>query len=144
MRKILVVYLLAIFTVFSTAACTPKERPIKRGEACAHCKMPVSDLKFAAELVTKKGKIFVFDDLICAIKYIQTTQVDKSNIHNIFATNFYNENQLLNVNKAFFLKSESFRSPMNGNIGTFTSDADLQKAAKQFKGNNTTWNELIK
>lgn len=138
---------LLIFTCLiifaSLGSCQTKERPIKRGEACAHCKMPVSDLKFAAEIITKKGKVYVFDDIVCASKIIASGELVKSNVKDIFVSNFYNENELLNVNSALFLKSEKLRSPMNGNIGSFKNKSDLDKAATEFNGQVITRDKIF-
>ena len=35
------------------------------------CKMTLVDKKFGAEVVTKKGKVYKFDDLNCMIKFYQ-------------------------------------------------------------------------
>lgn len=130
--------------MFSTlGGCQIKERPIKRGEACAHCKMPVSDLKFAAEIVTKKGKIYVYDDITCAAKMIQSAQLDNNNIKDIFVSNFYNETELLNTKSAFFISSEKLRSPMNGNIAAVKNKPDLDKAAKEFNGEVITLDKIF-
>lgn len=130
--------------MFSTmGGCQVKERPIKRGEPCAHCKMPISDIKFAAEIITKKGKIYVYDDITCAAKMIKSAQLENNNIKDIFVSNFYNEAELLNTKSALYLSSEKFRSPMNGNIAAFKNKADMDKAAKEFSGDVITLDKIF-
>lgn len=38
-------------------------------DECAHCRMSVSDPKFASEIISQKGEIFKFDDLLCLEKF---------------------------------------------------------------------------
>lgn len=52
--------------------CGPAEiRPVDLfpEDECAHCRMSVSDPKFASEIVTQKGEVFKFDDLSCLDKF---------------------------------------------------------------------------
>lgn len=49
------------------AGCAPRApRPIAYGEEpCDECRMAISDARFGAELVTAKGRIYVFDSIEC-------------------------------------------------------------------------------
>lgn len=118
--------------LFFVNGCTLKQKPIKRGEPCAHCRMPISDLKFANEVITKKGKIYFFDDIICASNMIKKGDIDSNNIQDIFVSNFYAQDELLNIKTATFLKCENLKSPMNGNIAAFKTKEDMNKAAKEY------------
>jgi copper chaperone NosL len=48
-----------------------------RNEACASCRMAVSDPRFAAQLVAPGELPLFFDDLGCAASYLKTTRVPK-------------------------------------------------------------------
>lgn len=54
------------------AACRPAEGPrpiVYDGEACAHCRMLISEPRFAAQLVGKDGSVASFDDPGCLLAY---------------------------------------------------------------------------
>jgi len=54
------------------AGCGTSElRPVELfpEDECAHCRMSVSDPKFASEIITQNGEVFKFDDLSCLDKF---------------------------------------------------------------------------
>ena len=54
------------FIAFLLIGCNPKAEKINLGkDQCAECKMTIADPKFGAEIVTKKGKVYKFDDTHC-------------------------------------------------------------------------------
>ncbi|HEU5219058.1 MAG TPA: hypothetical protein VFU23_10390 [Gemmatimonadales bacterium] len=58
----------AALLVAACAAGGP--RPIAYGkEACAFCRMTVSDPRFGAELVTTRGRVYTFDSIECLASY---------------------------------------------------------------------------
>ncbi len=133
-----------LFSV-SLASCNAGPEPIKAGtDNCYFCKMTVTDNRFGAELVTKKGKIYKFDDVHCIVSYLQTKNIEPANIKDIYLTDFCSTHQLINVNQLSLLKSEELRSPMGGNIAAFISRDSLQKNQERFPGTIVNWNDLIK
>ena len=108
------------------AACTPSPEPINYGkEACAHCKMTIIDNRFGAELLTSKGKIYKFDDIVC-LRHFEGEHPELKN-NKIFVSDYLQQNKdLLKADEAVFLKHEFFRSPMNGQYGAFASAAEAK------------------
>jgi copper chaperone NosL len=97
-------------------ACSRGFEPIEYGkDACAHCKMTIMDKRFAAEMVTPKGKVFKFDDISCL--RAATAEMPGSMLY----VNDYtgNAGTALNAATAVYLRHESFSSPMNGNLAAF-------------------------
>ncbi len=137
--------IIAAISMFSLSSCNTKPEAIQVGvDNCYFCKMTISDKKFAAELVTKKGKVFKFDDVLCLISFHKIKSIDEQEISSIYLVDFNNTQQFLQSTEAKLLKSESLRSPMNGNIAAFGNENDLQKARKQFNGEQVNWSELFK
>ena len=47
----------------SLSSCSTAPQPIRIGQDnCDFCKMTISDNRFGAEIITKKGKVYIFDD----------------------------------------------------------------------------------
>ena len=66
MRSVFLLFIIILWT-----SCSTSVRPISYGkDACEHCRMTIMDKKFGAELITKKGKIFVFDSDECLAQYV--------------------------------------------------------------------------
>ena len=70
-------FILFVSFISFITSCTTKPQPIKMGDACDFCIMGVADNRFGAELITKKGKIYKFDDIHCLIGFIKEKAVPK-------------------------------------------------------------------
>lgn len=127
------------------ASCNSGPEPIKTGtDNCYSCKMTVSDNRFGAEIVTKKGKVYKFDDTHCIISFLKTRQLNNSDIKDIYLTNFCADHGLIDVRTAVLLQSETLHGPMGGNVAAFDDSGNLQKIQHQFPGNIISWKELNK
>lgn len=131
--------------MISFGSCKAGPEPIRPGiDNCYFCKMTISDVRFGAELVTKKGKVYKFDDVHCIAAYLKTKEIEPGNINNYYLTNYSGTHQLLHVQTALLLKSDDLRSPMGGNIAAFDNKDSLSGIKKRFPGSLVAWNDLIK
>lgn len=125
------------------SSCNTGPEPLKIGkDQCYACKMTISDQRFGAEIVTRKYKVFKFDDAHCVLAFKASAAVPEADIRTVYFTHFNSPYQLLEADKCFFLKSEQLRSPMNGNLAAFQNPAELEKARESFGGNASSWKEL--
>ena len=132
---------LLIFSLLtlSLGGCSTQPQPLRIGQDnCDFCKMTISDNRFGAEIVTRKSKIFKFDDEHCIVAFLNSKKVAQQDIAGIYFTDF-NTHQLINVEKAFFLQSPALKSPMNGNVAAFSNQDSLQKIFQQLNGNKISW-----
>lgn len=121
------------FTVIGTG-CNSGPAEIPYGQAaCADCKMTILDKKFGAELVTKKGKVFYFDDLKCLLNYEKNNAAitEKSTV---YLSDFTGESQLVMASQAFLAKGESIHGPMGGHIAAFLHAVDRDAFLQQETG----------
>ncbi|SKB29981.1 nitrous oxide reductase accessory protein NosL [Daejeonella lutea] len=126
-------------------SCSNAPVPIKLGkDNCHFCKMTISDERFGAEIVTKKSKVFKFDDPHCATSFLNSNTIRREEIAGIYFVNFNKPHDLIDAEKAHFLQSPSLRSPMNGNIASFSHKDSLEKAVLTHYGNITTWEDMQK
>lgn len=139
-KSVAVVSLLLLFLLPS---CSSGPQPvILNKDICDHCKMTISDLKFGGELVTKKGKIYKFDDAKCQQAFLKAGTVKSDNIGTEYLLNHAGNGELLETNKAFLLRSTEFRSPMGGDLAAFKTKEDAEAAQKRFNGTITYWNDI--
>lgn len=115
----------------TTLSCSPGFQPIQYGQdACDHCKMTILDERFAAEVVTAKGKAFKFDDIVCMKQYIHSENLEESDLL-LFVSDFSNpRGSFLNAKEAYFLHGEFFKSPMSGNYAAFP-DGDAASGVQE-------------
>jgi len=126
------------------ASCSADPRPIVYGQdGCHHCKMTLMDPKYGSELVTEKGKVFIFDDLNCMLNFKNSDEGKGQEYKHILVTDYLNEGILIEAKDAFYLKSEQFKTPMASQIVAF-KDYDLLKEQKYADGGiYLAWGELV-
>jgi copper chaperone NosL len=125
---------LTVSSLLFLMSCSSEIEPINYGkEACQFCKMTIVDAKFGTEIITKKGKVYKFDDLHCLVHYMKENKINEADLAHIVVSDFKNEGSFLPVYKAYFVKSDQFKSPMRGDIAAFKSE----DVADKTKPNNT-------
>jgi len=135
-------FLVFLFSIFMIS-CSPKPEPIKYGQdVCDLCKMNITDNKFAAEIVTRKGKVFKFDSIECLFNF-KHTELENSTIHSEWVNDFANPGELINLKNAYFLHSEVFRSPMGLNVLSFSSKEKRDEIKNQHGGKELTYEEVF-
>ena len=110
-------------------------------DACEHCKMTISSGQFAGEIITKKGRIYKFDDMFCVRDYQEEhpeMEVKATYIHN-----FLGNNELIPAESAYYVKSPEFKSPMNGNIAAFKTEAEAKEYQSKMNGELIQWSSLV-
>ncbi|MEI6087435.1 MAG: nitrous oxide reductase accessory protein NosL [Bacteroidota bacterium] len=140
-----IVTVITIFTSTLFSSCNTGPEALKYGsDNCFSCKMTISDIRFGAEIVTKKGRVYKFDDSFCMIAYLKTKELASSEIKHIYMTNFTGNHQLIDVDEAVMLQSDQLRGPMGGNIAAADQIDSINKMKDKFPGNHLLWSEIIK
>ncbi len=143
MNKMMSAGLTGILLLFITS-CSPAQEPIKLGyDNCKSCKMTISDAKYGVELITLKGKVYKFDEVNCLLSFMKEGSLKKEDIKEIFFTDFCSPHQLTNQKTSFLLKSNQLKSPMGGNIATFSNNDSLKFYTAKWNGETILWNQLF-
>jgi len=138
-------HLLMIITVtglLTTASCKRGFEPIEYGkDACAHCKMTIVDDRYAAELLTTKGRAYKFDDILCMKQFTQSNATHE--IAAMFVEDYLrNSAEPLIAENAVYLKHEFFASPMNGDYAAFSDAAEAKKLSDSLNVPILKWENL--
>jgi copper chaperone NosL len=134
---------LFILPLFLIACNNIKPDPIKLNkDSCAFCKMTISDGRFAAESITKKGRIYKFDDLSCMLLYQKENP--KTSYQSFWVNNYLANNVLISAETAFYVSSEKAKSPMRGDIAAFASKEQATNVAKEWKAEVKNWIRINK
>lgn len=137
--------ILFLFMMSQLMACTKGPIPIQIGkDTCHFCKMTISDVKFGAEIVTIKGKVFKFDEYHCLNKFLQEGTIPTTHIQDVYISDYLPPHSFISFNNAFFLESEQIHGPMNGNIAAFKSENALINLKQSVGGVQKNWNQLLK
>lgn len=134
-----------LLLIFSLPACNEGPQPIRVGkDQCDFCKMTISDNRFGAEIVTKKNKVYKFDDAHCIVGFLHSKAVPQQEISGVYFTDFTSPHELIKAEQAHFLQSPSLKSPMNGNIASFRQEDSLVKLLPRFYGAKISWEDMQK
>jgi len=126
-------------------SCNVAVDPIKYGkDNCHFCKMTISDKHYGAEAITKKGKVYKFDEIHCMISFLKENENNAKSIAEYYVTDFTGKNELVKKENLTFLKSENLKSPMGGNIASFSNNDSLKLYNSKLGGEIVSWETIIK
>lgn len=132
---------LLILVGFFTSCSSKEPEQIKLNvDQCSFCKMSISDGRFGSEIITKKGRIYKFDDVICLSNYAHENTEE---IKGFYVHDYANENTLIPAETAFFIKGGQIYSPMRGNIAAFASEKDATQFMDKLETKSITWNNVL-
>ena len=134
---------MALVLALSLFACKVEPEPLNyTKDGCHACKMTLMDTKFGAEIVTKKGKIYKFDDVNCMLNFYNSGDVHPEDMQQILIVDFSKPGKLIDAKNAWYVKSESVKSPMASNVAAFESEDDVKKRNASWKGIQMSWGEV--
>jgi copper chaperone NosL len=111
-----------VFLISMLFSCNTKPEPFNVGkDACSFCKMNITDTRFGGEVITKKGKVYKFDDLHCLVTFLNSTEVEEDDIASMLTINFEKPNSFLNVKHASYVVGPEIKSPMGSQTAGFES-----------------------
>lgn len=132
-----------LFLALTFSSCTPEPEPIQYGfDACAHCKMTITDVRYGAEAVTKKGKVYKFDSIECMAAYLQEQDMEAEILHKL-VTDFEQPERLIAVESAAILQSEALPSPMGMFLTAFGEQERAQYFQQERGGQLLNWQETL-
>jgi len=84
-------------------------------DACEHCRMVISDKHFAAQIRGgAKNKVYLFDDIGCAVHWLPNQSWGKEKSTKIWVANYRNGNWL-NARTAYYIPGQT--TPMDFGFG---------------------------
>jgi len=138
----LVINAALFFFLLGAAGCGVPERPleIKPGEkTCVHCLMNIVDMRFRAQVITKKGKIIHFDSIECLTLWSKRRAGE---INSRWVGNFSQKGKWLPYNSARFFHSPKVRSPMGSGLSAHETEGEIQRMMNIFQGKIINRSEL--
>lgn len=134
---------LAPLAVAAAACARPAPRPIALGkENCRHCHMAISDPRFAAELVTTRGRVYAFDDVGCLTAFMRQEKVPAAQVHSLWVYDYLEPDSLLDARGAVYLRSDSLRTPMGGGLAALRPGPAADSLRARLGGELSSWDEL--
>jgi copper chaperone NosL len=134
-----------VATLAAVGCAEPAPRAIHYGEdACDHCRMTIADPRFAAQLVTRTGKIFRFDDPRCLANFVAAGDVPSAAVHSIWLNDYGAPESRVQADAAVFVTSGEIRAPMNGQTAAFAKQSDAAALQRTVGGHLQSWQAFLK
>jgi len=128
----------------AAAACAPATpRAIAdAGKPCDYCRMGISDERFGGQLVTRKGKLYVFDSVEClASFYVQQSATAER--ATVWVADYTNPGEWIPAASARFARSEEHPSPMGLNLVSFSAKADSAALPRDLRDGAMSWPQVL-
>ena len=122
-------------------ACGPRgPRAIAFGaETCSHCHMTVVDPRFSAQVITRTGKTYVFDDLGCLANWLREEQVP---IASTWVWSMAPGEGWIPATEAVYVQSDSLHSPMGSGLAAFRPGPAADSLRVRLAGRLVAWDEI--
>lgn len=137
-------FLLITALLLGISACADGPREIQIGaEECDHCRMMISEHGFATQLITDRGRPYVFDSVECMAEFLDDgDEVPEDRVRSLWVTDFSSPGSWVVAREAWFLHSETLRSPMGLNLSAYGTQASAQAHQAEFGGVVLRWDEV--
>ena len=138
----------ALLIAICLLSCSTKPEPFKYGQDnCYFCKMGIMDPKFGGEVITKKSKVYKFDDIICMVRFLKSGVLKENEVAQKLVINFdpgsnREGNDFLEAEKAIFWISPELKTPMGSNAAAFSTKEAAVKQSEGKPGKLMSWEEL--
>lgn len=109
-------------------------------DACSQCRMAVSQRRFAAQLVTRQGRIETFDDLGCLAAWIR--EQGRPEGAGAFVADYRSEAWLA-AEAASYVVSPVLPTPMGYGLAAFADAAAAEVAAVELEGEAVAWPQVL-
>ncbi len=112
---------------------------IRYGEdVCDACHMVISESRFAAALTTPDGHVYLFDDIGCMVRFVQTQNVTIQNawVHD-YTTTIWTP-----VETALFVRTRRVTTPMGYGVIAFATPSAARTWQSAHDGPAFSWTRL--
>lgn len=121
-------------------ACSGGPRDIDYGhETCVRCRMQIMDDRYGAELVTRRGKVLVFDSAECLVAHLHTSPGDAESARAVLVTHVSQPGVLVPATASTFLHSEALPSPMGLGLSACATPMEARELQLQHGGRVLDW-----
>jgi copper chaperone NosL len=129
--------------IFLLCSCSTSPEPLQFGkDGCHACKMTLMDNRFGGEVVTRKGKVYKFDDLNCMAGFLKSGEVSESDAKHILVVDFANPASLIDATHAVLVSSPEIKSPMAGNTAAFSDKSAAERLNAEWQGTFINWSQV--
>jgi copper chaperone NosL len=129
--------------VLTLACAEPRPAAIDYGRVeCDQCHMTIAEPRFAAQLVTRTGKVFAFDDPACLAAFVSAGRVPPARVHSVWVNDFLAPDSLIDATRATYLRVPGISTPMGSQVIATTPGPRADSLLTALRGEPLRWEQL--
>lgn len=109
-------------------------------DQCGYCRMEITDARFGAQVVTRTGKVHVFDAVECLTAYLRAAEA--GTVRSTWVADAERPSEWVAAEDAGYLQGSDLRGPM-GRIVAFASPEAARAARATLGGTAVTWQVIV-
>ena len=134
--------ILVLLAVTGCGAARPF--PIELGhEPCDHCHMTLADPRFTAELVTRTGRQYRFDDIGCMARFLADSGARLAEGSKAWVSDYLHPESWLSADSANYLRSPANHTPMASGLLAVAPGAPIDSLRAALSGQQLTWVQVM-
>jgi len=136
-------FLTVLSVVIGLVACqSHASQPVEitAEDMCTHCRMAISEKRYAAQFLDEDGQASKFDDLGCMMTYLRTRK-GQDRIAYYYVVDF-DSRQWITAYQAYFVHSSQYTTPMGGATVAFEDRSRAENAVSASEGKLMSFSEL--
>jgi copper chaperone NosL len=104
--------------------------------------MTIADPRFAAELVTRTGMVYVFDDVGCLAAFVRQGTVSPDAVHSLWVYDYQQPDSLLDARRAVYLEVDTLPTPMSSHLLALRPGEGADRLHARLGGRMLRWEEV--
>ena len=105
--------------------------------------MTIADPRYAAELVTRTGKVLVFDDIGCLTAFLAAGDVAPGTVHSTWAHDYPAPDAFVRTAELYFVRSPAFHTPMSSGVVAFRQSSNADSLGAAVHGERLEWAQVL-
>lgn len=105
--------------------------------------MTISDPRYAAELVTRTGKVIVFDDIGCLAAFLAAGDMSANAVHSAWAHDYVAPDAWMRTGDLTFVRSDSLHTPMGSGLIALAQPVLADSLRLALNGSTSDWARVL-
>ena len=137
----------ALLVLATLAGCGPSggpPAPVAYGrQACDHCHMTIAEPRYAAQLVTRTGKVYAFDEPGCLALFYREAAVPRDDVAGLWVNDFLDPTRRLHADSAVYIRTGRLHTPMGSGLAAVRPGAEADSLQRMTGGDVLSWRAVL-
>jgi len=111
---------------------------IELSDMCSFCRMAVSEVRYAAEIVDRDENVYKFDDIGCMLRFLRQHRPQGAALF----VRDYDGGGWISAAEAQYVRADAIPSPMGGHTIAVKQKSAAEEYAGRFDGAVLSWEKL--